>query len=951
MCNTKKVKDNITNEDYLLELIETRSPDFHVSLFQLLITDKSQENLIMLILKNIAEEHLPLIHIINNLTRIKYLDRSYNNIFETNIKDQTYEASCMPDANTHTKQGILIQDDLDNDISSDARKFFDSVKTCLDIPTSKHLAHYVIPYCATQWKVLGDILGIPSHKIDSIEKNYHYVVEDCCRELLHFWLQSNTEASWQVLLSALNSPAIRFNFTQKHSVSSSLSKYQSHLKSVYTKRKTLTNDDWPRILHSHFVDLPLARVPKEISRPKLDSSLLFLHEKKDYERKMLDSYVQIFKYQDNGHQVTVIEGNPGSGKTTLSYKICKDWAEGIMLKHISLIILLILRDPRISDAMTLEDVITVGLGSRVQAEQICNDLTTSHGKDVIVWLEGWDELEYSKRSNSVFADLISCELLPEATVVVTTRPGAYNSIQQSAITQKVEILQFTEELFNKYIDFSFDEAADKIKFKQEINRVPSVNSLTYNPMCLAILLHVFVMSSNHTLPETLTEVYEKFLLIGIRRHNMKVNNDKSVFKNINKLSPKLKEILYRLGKLAYENLHNDQLIFSCDKVSEIVFGGEDVPIDFDGMCLLEVHDTELDIGIIKNYNFLHKSIQELLAAIYLMHLENIQQEKELKEIFGNMKFEMVWLFYTGLTKFKQLCVKNTFPNLSYALYTPTVKSKSLEMFTCYKKFDSVFYGCCHYCNNLHLQEIISREFFITLVLCCYEAKCPMLCNKICSHFYPNNTCFVYIPHSAATQQTMIALSYFVAHSNKNCALQFLAPVPDGLGLLYSYLKNPKEVCGRLWRLFYSMSIRNIDGLLTLVQSQCYLQSLTLPYSTFSHDDIINLCHILRYNQTILKLDLTGCGITKKELDIIGELLIVNKILQYLSMTKNQFSALDLIAFVRSLQNNSMLQELRVDVKHHQKFCQNVTEQKMSMDNNVLLSTITEGFNVLIILWL
>ena len=558
LCNVEKAK-GITNENYFLELIETKSPDFHIHLFQLLTTDKSHKSLLGLIFNKIAEEHLPLIHIIKASAYNEYSDVS--KIFEKDAKhnihteDQTYKSSSLPDATTHPKQSASIQGILiDNDING-IKFFLTSVENCLDTPTLKDLAHYVIPYCAAQWKILGDLLGIPSHKICLIEKNCHHIVEDCCRELLQTWLQINTEASWKILLSALNSPEIHLNFTCERS--SSLSKYQSHLMSVYTKRKTLTNDNWPPTLHSHFVDLPLAKVLKEISKLNQSDGRLFYHEKRDYAIEMLDSYVEIFQCQDNGHQVIVIEGNPGSGKTTLSYKICKDWAEGIVLKHISLIILFILRDPRISNAATLEDVITVGLGSRAQGEQISNDLTTSHGKDVIIWLEGWDELNCSKRSNSIFADLISCELLPEATVVITTRPAAYNSIQQSDITKKVEILQFTDELYNKYIDFSFDKASDKMKFKQEINRVPSVNSLKYNPMCLAILLHVFVMSSNYTLPETLTEVYEKFLLISIRRHNIKVNNDETVFKNIDKLSSKLKEMLHRLGKLAYENLHTD----------------------------------------------------------------------------------------------------------------------------------------------------------------------------------------------------------------------------------------------------------------------------------------------------------------------------------------------------------------------------------------------------------
>ena len=52
LCDAEKAKD-ITNENYFLELIETKTPDFHMHLFQLLTTDKNHKSLLRLMFKKL----------------------------------------------------------------------------------------------------------------------------------------------------------------------------------------------------------------------------------------------------------------------------------------------------------------------------------------------------------------------------------------------------------------------------------------------------------------------------------------------------------------------------------------------------------------------------------------------------------------------------------------------------------------------------------------------------------------------------------------------------------------------------------------------------------------------------------------------------------------------------------------------------------------------------------
>jgi len=45
----------------------------------------------------------------------------------------------------------------------------------------------------------------------------------------------------------------------------------------------------------------------------------------------------IVNYSTPGRKVIIIEGAPGVGKTTLAHKLCKDWADGRLLKEFSLV--------------------------------------------------------------------------------------------------------------------------------------------------------------------------------------------------------------------------------------------------------------------------------------------------------------------------------------------------------------------------------------------------------------------------------------------------------------------------------------------------------------------------------------------------------------------------------------------------------------------------------------
>ena len=77
-------------------------------------------------------------------------------------------------------------------------------------PTIKKLLDHVIPSVTPCWYILGVKLlkeGQESH-LNIIESNRAGDNKNCCLDMFRYWLDTNTDASWQKLIEALRSPAV-----------------------------------------------------------------------------------------------------------------------------------------------------------------------------------------------------------------------------------------------------------------------------------------------------------------------------------------------------------------------------------------------------------------------------------------------------------------------------------------------------------------------------------------------------------------------------------------------------------------------------------------------------------------------------------------------------------------------------------------------------------------------
>lgn len=78
-------------------------------------------------------------------------------------------------------------------------------------PQLRHLYEKITPLYAPQWKVLGELLHVPNGELRIIEADHPNNVKGSCNKMLDIWLNTDPNASWEAILTAIKSPAIMYS--------------------------------------------------------------------------------------------------------------------------------------------------------------------------------------------------------------------------------------------------------------------------------------------------------------------------------------------------------------------------------------------------------------------------------------------------------------------------------------------------------------------------------------------------------------------------------------------------------------------------------------------------------------------------------------------------------------------------------------------------------------------
>ena len=610
---------------------------------------------------------------------------------------------------------------------------------------------------------------------------------------------------------------------------------------------------------------------------------------------------------------TLVVGRPGIGKTVLTEKIMRDWASGVdefYYDKIAFYLKFRWFNAKDMKNMTLKIFLRNGTQlSDEKFEKIYEEIK-KHPEKAIVIFDGLDEFnrdsdclvndlpppndpDFPMSPISLFSKLINGHFLPEATVVVTSRPTAHKFYSKFNFDRTVEIIGFTEDKIEEYVT-KFCHSHDRDDLKPKIwNQIKSSSDLLnscYIPVNCWIVATILLeriqadpANEIESLPTTLTDVYQAAV----------THLDENHFRNVGGQSSE--EAIKKLQSLAFKGIEPMQLIFYSKSFDE----------QMKQSGLLNSLSNPRSHAQTQ-FCFIHLTIQEFLAARHVIEKFKPTKVKQfISSHIKSSKWHLVLQFIAGLLgKEIKMFQKNRYKDCVLAF------AKSFERISKYGVFD------------------VRKNYTSLLIMkCLREVEDEEIVKEACETTAINDI----VDLRYAVGPVMLSSSDWSAvflvckHMKlKKLDLGYLADLSEESYL--EVLRLLEQRCVEELTLWRPRSVTTGNIFKTLMESKCSLDhehSKLIKLNIFGHDvtdEILStMCEFFRNGHTIcLKvLSLDDCGISSRKLSIFCEVLD-NKLcpeLTYLSLGFNNIADEGLTKLCKTITKEKLLKLTTLNLRN------------------------------------
>ena len=628
----------------------------------------------------------------------------------------------------------------------------------------------------------------------------------------------------------------------------------------------------------------------------------------------------------------LVVGRPGIGKTMFSTKIIRNWAcdnllngsQKLPIDFKAAFLMKLRMFNSTNKELNVRELLDHSEYSTALSEDFWNYIRHNPERVLLIF-DGLDE--YSGRTEIVKDDvpyrnneeqrmpvhfllkkIVAGKILTGATVLTTTRPNAVRCITCLHFCKTVEILGFSTEQVNDYVQ-KFTKEEDKAEtIKQHITSNLNLVAFCYVPVnCFIIcccLLELLGNTGFTSLPTRLTEIYS----IAVRmfyfsydddqyRHN-KTEGQQYFLKPFKELPSSVQNVFTRLGKIAFDGIKNGRLIFESHEVNDL---------ESNGLFhrLPDFRDRPLAEGRAQ-YCFLHLTLQEFLAAKYLVDTLSSEQLRDFVAAhIQDGAWKVVMQFVAGLLAEKEEQSTDIFSDLLPSeTFTDEVDIKMNE--DSEERTETLTYW----------PEFADKDSVVTLFNCMYENKasdrkvqkklaeirCNALYFSLCS-LSPFD-CLALV-HALKSVEGILD---FDLNSNN---LQSLGCIE--IAKLLPGNQHNRGFCRQLNLSQNQITDKGVEHLYkALTQTNCKLNSLILVKNEITDEGVNLLSRALKHSNCKLNsLDLSNNRITDKGVEYLSAALThTNCKLNSLSLSDNQTTDEGVESINTALAHNGLKVERR-----------------------------------------
>ncbi len=560
-------------------------------------------------------------------------------------------------------------------------------------------------------------------------------------------------------------------------------------------------------------------------------------------RKSPVELVDIFRIDRKDRKVILIEGAPGSGKSTLSWDICKRWGAGELFQEYETVILVQLRDPEVQAATRLADLLPAR--DDAMAESVASQITSCEGEKVLFVLDGWDELPGNLRTKSLYRQLIDSwkkAFLHKSAVIVTSRP-IWSRELHKLVSSRVEIVGFTPEELRQY--FSACLSGDSHTVEALLERVeenPVVASSCCLPLSAAIIVHLF-LSGKQRLPTTVQGIFTSLVLCCLARYqrvHRGLEGEAANLESLDRLPESLREPFRKLCALAFSGVMEDKVTFSSADLAAL-----GIHTDVSALGLLQAVPSLVSHDVFVYYNFLHLQIQELLAALHISSLSGSKQISHFQKLFDQSRFAAVFQFYAGITRFQS--ERKYLSKVAFLLPTRLIPTGIRDVIT-------------------NMIRSGNKQLLVSVIRCLFEADDLSLFQFAASELSSK----LDLSRTTLSPQDCLSVGYFLSCVCATSSGEF----PVKLG----HCSIDDHCCK-----FLMSGLSRSPTPNTTVTGQL---SMDLQFNHINKEGARYIAQVLRNSTIIRRLDLYSCGIDDAGVESLGEAVAENDSLKELSLGVN-----------------------------------------------------------------